>query len=191
MHRTSTQQSVRCVLLSSTHRQINLANPQKFFRPHVLKNGCPYSAFGPKANHRPIVADAAKIPRLIAVQKPNPSRVVNASGTKKGRPSGTRIRVSLASFEMLARSWFRCHVMTKARMLTIGRVNNNAPNRGDRFDTSATKPTIRPATTARTRNAITYSNRAGGDVPAYSKMNLRPDARLISRNDQWQRHFNL
>ena len=84
------------------------------------------------------------IPAANAGQKPRPRRSANPSGTKNGKPSGTRIRVSRARRETAGKS--RCCVQAKmkARLLIRGKVSSKAPTRGNRFPTSETATMIAP-----------------------------------------------
>jgi hypothetical protein len=48
----------------------------------------------------PMVSDATKMPVAMDDQKSKPRRVANANGRKNGTPSGTKMNVSLANFEI-------------------------------------------------------------------------------------------
>src|SRR3954468_22415833 len=80
-----------------------------------------HALLGPSQSHNPTVIDASTSPAANAPQKLKPSRPAHASGTKKGRPSGTSTSVSRATCEIARRSCFDCHVETKATMLITGR----------------------------------------------------------------------
>ncbi len=99
-------------------------------------------------NQSPIVAEANRTPAAMDDQNPSPRRSENAIGINSGKPSGTRTSVSRASRETVVISCSLFHTATKATMLTIGRVSNNAPSRGKRSASSETPATTIPATTA-------------------------------------------
>lgn len=105
--------------------------------------------FGPKANQRPIVVDAKRIPRPKAPQNPRPICWLNANGMKNGRPSGTRISVSRASCETVSICCSFHQTATNATILTIGSVSSKAPSRGNRSASWETAATTKPATIAR------------------------------------------
>ncbi|MBX3452516.1 MAG: integrase core domain-containing protein [Planctomycetaceae bacterium] len=71
--------------------------------PRMIRDGR-QMAFGPNASQSPMAILANSSPNPIADQKSRLSRSANASGTKKGRPRGTRISVSRAMVERLFRS---------------------------------------------------------------------------------------
>jgi len=84
------------------------------------------------AKYPPIVVTAIRIPKKNDGQKLKPVLLASANGTKNGKPRGTRIRVSRPSPVMTAMSRCDCHVITKAKILTIGSDSNSPPARGDR-----------------------------------------------------------
>lgn len=132
----------------------------------LMISGRRYRDSGPSQSHSPTVQDASASPAKKAIQNPRFHRCANASGTKNGRPSGTRISVSRASREMLPRSCLPYQVLKKARMLTNGSVSRNAPKRGVRFETADTDATTAPAMTARISNCHMWSSRQFGFAPS-------------------------
>lgn len=85
-----------------------------------------FAGCGPSQNQMPIVADARMTPAAIEYRNPSPIRSAKAIGMNNGRPSGTRTMVSRASRETVVMSCSLFHTATKATMLTIGSVSNNA-----------------------------------------------------------------
>ena len=92
-----------------------------------------------------MVADARITPAINADQKLSPKRSAKANGIKNGRPSGTRINVSLASADIAGKSPCFVHAIMKAKTLTSGNVKSNPPMRGYLGPISVTAIMIAPA----------------------------------------------
>ncbi len=93
---------------------------------------------GANRSHSPIVTAAKKNPSKKLGQNVRPVRLDSAKGTKNGRPSGTKISVSVASLLIATILCDLYHVMINVMMLMSGSVNNNAPSRGIRVAISET-----------------------------------------------------